>query len=141
VADDAIRSIEVQRVGKHHYTATNVRGGTLDFGSGDDAGFTPIEMLLAAIGGCTALDVEHITEKRAEPLALTFTTSAEKVRDDDGNHLTGIEIVIRAEFPASEAGDAAREILPDALRRSHDRLCTVSRTIELGATVTARLDS
>jgi putative redox protein len=43
------------------------------------------------------------------------------------------------EFPASEAGDAAREVLPSAVQRSHDRLCTVSRTVELGTPVTIEL--
>ena len=38
-------------------------------------------------------------------------------------------------------GDAARAVLPDAVRRSHDRLCTVSRTIELGIPVTSRVQA
>jgi uncharacterized OsmC-like protein len=46
----------------------------------------------------------------------------------------------RIAFPDGAAGDAAREVLPSALQRSHDRLCTVSRTIELGTPVSARLD-
>ena len=32
----------------------------------------------------------------------------------------------------------ATERLPDAIRRSHDRLCTVSRTVELGTPVDTR---
>jgi putative redox protein len=35
-------------------------------------------------------------------------------------------------------GDAARAILPDVVKKSHDRLCTVSRTIEVGTPVTTR---
>ena len=139
MADEDMRTVEVQRVGQHSWTATNARGGTLTFGSGDDESFTPVELLLAAIGGCTALDVEYITEKRAEPVAMSFTASGEKVRDDDGNRLTSIRVELRAEFPVSEGGDEARARLPEALRRSHDRLCTVSRTVELGTPVTAEL--
>jgi len=43
------------------------------------------------------------------------------------------------EFPDGEGGDAARQVLPSALQRSHDRLCTVSRTVELGTPVEVRL--
>jgi uncharacterized OsmC-like protein len=140
MADDDMRTVEVRRVGRHTWTAKNPRGGTLTFGSGEDEDFTPVELLLVAIGGCTALDVEYITEKRAEPVAMSYTTQAQKIRDESGNRLASIEVTLRAAFPVSEGGDAAREVLPEALRRSHDRLCTVSRTVEVGTPVTARLE-
>jgi putative redox protein len=140
MADETERRVVVERVGEHLYRATNVRGGTLTFGSSDGPAFTPIELLLTAIGGCTAMDVEYITEKRAQPLTLTVATRGDKIRDDAGNRMTNLELVLHAEFPDDEAGDAARAVLPDALRKSHDRLCTVSRTIEVGTTVTVRAD-
>jgi len=62
------------------------------------------------------------------------------VRDDEGNHLSDIALTFRIRFPEGEAGDAARERLPGAAARSHDRLCTVSRTVELGAPVTFRIE-
>jgi putative redox protein len=136
---DAERRVDVERIGLHRFRATNARGGSLSFGDGSDADFTPIEMLLAAIAGCTAIDVEYITGKRAEPLAFRVPVRADKVRDDGGNRLSNIEVRFEVEFPASEAGDAAREVLPSAIQRSHDRLCTVSRTVELGTPVDARL--
>lgn len=135
MADDTERSVEIERTGLHKFRATNVRGGSLDFGDGNDADFSPVELLLAAIAGCTALDIEYITGKRAEPVAFRARPRADKVRDDDGNHLAGIVVHLQIEFPLSEAGDAAREVLPSAVQRSHDRLCTVSRTVELGTPV------
>jgi putative redox protein len=139
MADDSERSVEVERIGEHLYRATNVRGGNLTFGSADGPEFTPIELLLVAIGGCTALDIEYITAKRAEPVMLACTSRGDKIRDEDGNRMTNLEIMFRVEFPPGDAGDAARAVLPDALRKSHDRLCTVSRTVELGSPVAARL--
>jgi putative redox protein len=38
-------------------------------------------------------------------------------------------------------GDAARAVLPDAVKKSHDRLCTVSRTVELGTPIATRIES
>jgi putative redox protein len=140
MADDAQRSVEVERIGLHQFRATNVRGGTLDFGEGTDTGFSPIELFLTAIAGCTALDVEYITGKRAEPISFSVGTSAQKVRDDNGNHLTDIVMRFAVAFPDGDGGDAAREVLPSALQRSHDRLCTVSRTVELSASVTVHID-
>ena len=65
---------------------------------------------------------------------------ADKVRDAEGNRLTGIEVTYRLTFPGGEGGDAARAILPDVVKKSHDRLCTVSRTIEIGTPVTTRIE-
>ena len=42
--------------------------------------FTPIELLLAAIGGCTALDVEAITGKRADPTDFLWKASHAEVK-------------------------------------------------------------
>jgi putative redox protein len=31
-------------------------------------------------------------------------------------------------------------VLPDVVKKSHDRLCTVSRTIEIGTPITTRIE-
>jgi putative redox protein len=46
----------------------------------------------------------------------------------------------RLAFPAGAAGDAARAVLPDAVRKSHDGLCTVGRTVELGTPIGTRVE-
>ena len=140
MADDTERSVQIERTALHKFRATNIRGGTLDFGDGGDADFGPVELLLVAIAGCTGLDVEYITAKRADPLRFDIAVRADKVRDDDGNRLTDIVVRFDVEFPEGDGGDAAREVLPSAIQRSHDRLCTVSRTVELGTEVDVRLD-
>jgi uncharacterized OsmC-like protein len=139
MADTARRAVELDRVGEHRFRATNERGGTLEFSSAAGPDFTPIELLLVALGGCTALDVEHIAGKRAEPATFAVTAAGDKVRDAGGNHLTNLTLTFQVQFPDGDAGDAARAVLPDALRKSHDRLCTVTRTIELGTPVEATL--
>lgn len=49
-------------------------------------------------------------------------------------------VTFRIRFPESEDGDKARALLPEAVRKSHDRLCTVSRTVELGTPITDRIE-
>jgi putative redox protein len=139
--DSAHRGVSIERVSAGRFTARNDRGGQIAFGTGGGAGFTPVELLLAALGGCTAIDVDILTSRRAEPETFEVDVGAEKVRDSAGNHLADIEVTFRVVFPAGEAGDAARAVLPDAVRQSHDRLCTVSRTIELGIPVTSRVQA
>src|SRR5664279_1111181 len=140
MTDSTRRSITVRRTRPGHFTLTNDRGGQLVIGTGGDADFTPTELLLAAIGGCTAIDVDILTSRRAEPDSFDVQVDAEKVRDDEGNRLTGIAVTFRIRFPDGEAGDAARAVLPEAAKRSHDRLCTVGRTVELGTPIATRID-
>lgn len=132
------RSVSMTRVDKGVFDVTNVRGGTMRIG-GDGADFSPVELLLAAIAGCTAIDVDYITTKRVEPETFTVTSAGEKLRDDSGNFMGGLEVRFTVSFPEGEEGDRARERLPEAVKRSHDRLCTVSRTVELGTPIDTRL--
>jgi putative redox protein len=134
------RTVTVQRVGSGEFTAVNSRGGRVTFGTGRGTEFTPTELLLAAIGGCTSIDVDILTSRRAEPERFEVQVDADKVRDEDGNRLTGIEVTFRISFPEGEAGDSARSILPDVVRKSHDRLCTVGRTVEIGTPIRTRID-
>jgi putative redox protein len=132
--DDTLRWVDLARIGED-YQAVNRRGGVLPIGTGDDAGFTPVELLLAALAGCTALDVGAITGKRAAPQTFEIRTTGHKVRDDDGSHLVDLDVSISITFPDGEAGDRAREILPRAVQQTADRLCTVGRTLQLGTEI------
>lgn len=118
----------------------NQRGGKILFGTGGDEEFTPTELLLIALGGCTAIDVDILTSRRAEPESFEIEVDADKVRDDGGNHLTNIVITYRISFPPGVDGDKARAILPDAVRQSHDRLCTVGRTVEMPTPITSQIE-
>jgi uncharacterized OsmC-like protein len=139
VAQDTHRQVSIARDAAGKYTVTNERGGTLPVGTGSDGEFTPVELLLAAIGACTAVDVDVLTSRRAEPTAFTVEVGAEKIRDAVGSRLTDIAVTFHVAFPEGEGGDAARELLPGAVRRSHDSLCTVSKTVELGTPVTSTI--
>jgi uncharacterized OsmC-like protein len=138
---DSHRTVTITRTSVGRYTAVNGRGGTLKFGTGDVDDFTPVELLLAAIGGCTAVDVDVFTTRRAEPESFVVQVDGDKVRDEGGNRMEELSVTFRLRFPEGEGGDAARALLPEAVQRSHDRLCTVSRTVELGAPVTTRIES
>ena len=135
-SDPTLRSIDLTRIGKARYKATNRRGGVLPIGSGDeDPDFTPVELLLAALAGCAAIDVDLITGKRAEATRFDVQARGHKVRDEQGSHLVGLNISLDIVFPEGEAGDRAREMLPRAIAQTRDRLCTVGRTLQLGTSI------
>lgn len=133
------RSVTLTRDSVGRYTVRNGRGGSITTSSGTDE-LSPVELLLAGVAGCTAVDVDTVTSRRAEPESFEIEVSADKVKDENGNHLNDIEITFRVRFPDGESGDAARKILPSLVRRSHEEFCTVSRTIMLGADVSATIE-
>jgi putative redox protein len=135
------RSITIERTQAGRYTGVNDRGGKITFGTGGDAEFTPVELLMIAIGGCTAIDIDLVTSRRSEPASFEIVVDAEKVRDRRGNHLTGIESTYKISFPPGEAGDKARGVLAEAVRLSRQRLCTVGRTVELGTPITDHIET
>src|ERR1700745_1680856 len=139
-SDPAHRAVRLERIENTRYLVTNDRGGQITIGSGGGTDFTPVDLLLAGIGGCTAADVDVLTSRRAEPEKFEILVDADKVRDEAGNHLTDIVVTFRIRFPEGEDGDKARELLPVAGRESHYRLCTVSRTLELGTPIAARIE-
>jgi putative redox protein len=138
VADmtDTFRSVRIERVSTGEYVVHNTRGGTLPVGGKDGTAFTPVELLLAAIGACTAIDTDTVTSRRAEPEGFTVTVSGDKVSDpEQGNRMTNLSVTFDVRFPAGPEGDEARKVLPRTVKLSHDKLCTVSRTVESGEQV------
>ena len=129
---ETLRSIDLTRTGEGSYQATNRRGGVLPVGSGEGSDFTPVELLLVAIAGCSAIDVDLITGKRATAEKFDVSTEGHKVRDEQGNHLVGLKVTFDVTFPEGEGGDRAREMLPRALQQTRDRLCSVGRTVAIG---------
>lgn len=136
--DETLRRVDLAQIGEGRFKAVNARGGVLPIGSGDDPDFTPVELLLASLGACTALDVDAITGKRAAAEAFDVHVDAHKVRDDGGSHLVDLALTIAVRFPEGEDGDRAREVLPRAIQQSGDRLCTVGRTLQLGTAIAYR---
>jgi putative redox protein len=134
------RSVTVERTEAGRFKGVNDRGGEIIFGTGGGQEFTPVELLLIAIGGCTAIDIDIVTTRRSEPESFEIVVGAEKVRDENGNHLTDIECTYKITFPPGEAGDKARSVLADTVKKSRERLCTVGRTVELGTPIADRIE-
>lgn len=131
------RSVELTRLELGRYELTNSRGGMITIGDGSSEEFTPVELLLAALAGCSSVDVDHITSRRAEPESFTVVAEGDKVSTpEDGNHMGDLRVTFSIGFPEGEGGDSARSAFPRSVAQSRDRLCTVSRTVQIGVPVT-----
>jgi putative redox protein len=130
MADGDHRRVTLERLDEGVYRATNPQGAQLTFGSQDPDGFSPVELLLAAIAGCSAVDVDVVTGRHAEHDRFEVVVDAEVVRDEVGKILRDVQMTFHVTFPDGPEGDKARQLLPRAVRTSHDRTCTVSRTVE-----------
>lgn len=131
--------VTLQRTATGRYVATNARGAQLELGSDDDV-FSPVEVLLAAIGACSAIDVDVVTSRRAEPERFEVTIGAMKVTDETGgNRLADVDVAFDVAFDDSPEGRQAAGLVPRLVRLSHDRDCTVSRTVELPTNLRMRV--
>ena len=80
MAEDTHRRVSIERISNSRYTVTNDRGGQITIGTGEGTDFTGNDVLLAAIGGCTAVDVDILTSRRAEPGRFEVEVGAERSR-------------------------------------------------------------
>ncbi|MBW8480799.1 OsmC family protein [Actinomadura parmotrematis] len=129
-------SVNVERTGDGGFRATNDRGASVAIGGADDEGsFSPVELLLAALGGCELVTVEPLTAQRGHRMArLAATVSADKVAT---SRLGTITVAYDVELPAGD-GKAA-EVLAGVAHRVHDRYCTVGNALKEPMTVEQEL--
>ena len=135
LSSETHRSVDLHQIGAHRWMATNGRGGGVSIGAGEDPDFTPVELLLAALAGCGAADLDYILGKRAPFETFGARAEGHKIRDENGNHMVALQVTFDVTFPAGEHGDAARQVLPRTLAQIQDRLCTVGRTVTVGEPV------
>lgn len=124
-------SVNVERT-DDGFVARNARGAAVQIGSSDTEGvFTPVELLLAAVGGCNIVTVEPLTAKRGHRMArLQMTVQADKAAT---NSLGPVTITYEVELP--EGDEKAEEVFRNVAARVHANYCTVSNTLQKGVPV------
>jgi hypothetical protein len=111
MTENTSRSVRIERTSVERYVVHNVRGGSIPLGTGQDDSFTPVELLLAAIGGCMAADVDLITSRRAEPSRFVVEVAGNKMRDEaGGNRMQDLAVVFtcRSRLAPTVTGHARR---------------------------------
>jgi putative redox protein len=132
---DTLRSIDVSRVSRGRYIARNSEGAEVEFGQGEGL-LSPVELLLAALAGCSAIDVDTATSRSAEPSEFRVVATGHKVVEENGaNRLDGLNLSFRLRFGDDADGRKAAGMVERLVALSHDKYCTVSRTVEHGTAV------
>jgi putative redox protein len=98
---------------------------------GHDRGFRPMQMLLAAMGGCSAVDVVTILRKQREELKdIKITVTGEREKDKTPSLYTEVH----AHFKLY--GDIDEDKAQKAVALSVGKYCSVAKTLEKTAKVT-----
>lgn len=101
----------------------------------DHAGASPVEHLLLAVAGCTAMDVVSILGKMREPLAgLEVTVEGERA-DTHPKRFTSLEIVFKVRGQGLD-----HEKVQRAVELSHSTYCAVSASLREDCSVTYRIE-
>jgi putative redox protein len=130
--------IEINRLNDaFHFSAVNENGNALQLDASPDIGGTnqgmrPMQMLLAAMGGCSAIDVINILKKQRQDLKdVKITVTGEREKDA----VPSLYQTIHAHFRFF--GNVDPDKAEKAINLSIEKYCSVSRTLEkAGATIT-----
>lgn len=122
-----------------HMEAINDDGNRLEMDGieslgGIQAGFRPMEMLLAAIGGCAAIDVVMILKKqRQNPDSLEVAIDGERVSVDGAHHSQFKTIHLHFIL----TGDSLNENkVARAIELSIEKYCSVAKALEHDSKIT-----
>jgi len=98
---------------------------------GEGSGFTPMQLLLAALGGCTGMDITNIMQKQRQKLTgLDILVSGERVADPP-------RVYSKVHVDYKLEGDHLKEkAVQRAIQLSEETYCSVGATIKKTAKLT-----
>jgi putative redox protein len=129
--------VEINRIDQDfHMEAVNEAGNKIQMDAGPadgghELGFRPMQLLLAAFGGCSAIDVISILRKQREPLEdIKIIVTGEREKDA----VPALYTETHAHFKLF--GDINADKAKKAIALSVDKYCSVAKTLEKTAKVT-----
>jgi putative redox protein len=129
--------IEIQRKdGLYHMQARNDTGNTIEMdGSpaigGTNQGFRPMQLLLAAVGGCSTIDIVNILNKQKQLVEdIHITVDGEREPNVEPSLFKDIHVHFTLK------GDLSDEKVKRAVELSMGKYCSVAKTLEKTAKIT-----
>ncbi|MCU0390564.1 MAG: OsmC family protein [Thermoflexibacter sp.] len=130
--------IEIQRINQdYHLEASNEIGnklymdGSVEIGGGNLA-FRPMQMLLAAIGGCSSIDVISILKKQKQEVTdYHVTVDGEREKGKEPSLFTDIHLHF-----ALKGNHLDQDKVKKAIELSLEKYCSVAKTLEKTAKIT-----
>jgi putative redox protein len=129
--------IQIARQNKAvHMRATNEDGASIDMDGtpaigGENKGLRPMQMLLAALGGCSTIDIVTILNKQRQPLEdISVTIDGEREPNVEPSLFRDISVHFTLK------GNLDEDKVRKAVDLSMQKYCSVAKTLEKTATIT-----
>lgn len=129
--------IELKRLNDaFHFEAANENGNSVHIDASPDIGGTnqgmrPMQMLLAAMGGCSAIDVVNILKKQKQDLRdIKVTVTGER----EQGAIPSLFTEVHAHYKLF--GNLDKDKADKAVSLAVDKYCSVAKTLEKTARVT-----
>ena len=129
--------IELNRLNDgFHMEAANEQGNSIQMDAspeigGTNQGMRPMQLLLAAMGGCSSIDLINILKKQKQPLKdLKVTVTGDREKDV----VPSLYTEVHAHFILF--GDLDKDKVQKAVSLSVEKYCSVAKTLEKTAKVT-----
>jgi putative redox protein len=133
--------IEINRLNDNfHMEAVNEQGAKVQMDAspdvgGENLGMRPMQMLLAAMGGCSSIDVINILKKQKQPLRdIKVTVTGEREKDV----VPAVYTEVHAHFKLY--GDLDKEKVARAVNLGVEKYCSVAKTLEANAKITYSIE-
>ncbi len=131
-----MQKAEIRWIGKQQFVATGPSGHALvlDADRESNVGCGPMELLLLALGACTATDIVIILEKKREKLeSLEVICSGERAKEPP-TVWTKMELLYRFRGKLTEAA------VKKAIELSEGKYCSVAAMLRKTAAITWRYE-
>ena len=129
-----MQTASIKWIGEQKFLAVSPSGHSVPFDSDRDSNKAPgaMEMVLMALGACTATDMVLILEKKRQKLtSLEVRVSGERAKEPP-EVWTKIEIVYRL------SGNLDEKAVRDAIEPSQNKYCSVAAMLGKTAEITYR---
>jgi putative redox protein len=132
--------INIKRLNSnYHLLATNEDGNEVHMDSspdigGEGNGIRPMQMLLAAVGGCSSIDVILILKKQKQEIEnFEVEVEGDKVKVEDHSVFKNIVLHFKID------GNVDRDKAERAIQLSMEKYCSVSKILQPTANITHKL--
>jgi putative redox protein len=90
-----------------------------------DSAFTPMELFLVSLAGCTAMDVQWILERQRQKIEYFKITATGKRRDEDPRSYESIDL----EYVV-KGRNVRKDAVERAIRLSQEKYCSVRAMVK-----------
>jgi putative redox protein len=129
-----MQTSKVQWIGEQRFVAVSPSGHALALDSESHTAPTPMELLLMALGACTATDVVIILEKKRQKLESLEVICSGHRASEPPRIWTKFDILFRLRGRLEEAG------VQQAIKLSEEKYCSVSATLKKTAELNWRYE-